>query len=291
VSRALTGALEKLRSAGQLPASMLTRTQKQALDEFARKTACVQQTGAGRGSSYRVVNEKALETYWRELRPREPEELAEDLPRRAFNIASTRDSKNAAHTHETYYLLLKSSGAGVSWTNGDSNLDLSAASESYGAATLRLTPNDEWTSRQPLWLVENQKLFDRLDWLPEGAPASIAYYGGQLSNLLIDWLAQAPRAGGLILFPDYDGVGLLNYARLKTRLGERCSFWLMPDWQRLLEEFGSSKIWKDNFGDFQSAWDRLQGGDCPELKELMREMQRHGRALEQEAVWLGSAPL
>jgi hypothetical protein len=234
-----------------------------------------------------VVNEKALETYWRQLRPVERQELPGDLPQRTVNIASTRDSKSAAHTHDIYYLLLKSTGAGVSWSNGHSMLDLSAASKLYGAATLGLTINDEWTSRQPLWLVENQEMFDRLDWMPAGSHASIGYYGGQLSNLLIDWLAQAPRAGEVILFPDYDGVGLLNYARLRSRLGKRCTFWLMPDWRRLLEGFGNSKLWNDSFADFESAWKRLQDGASPELLELMLEMRTQGRALEQEAVWLG----
>lgn len=286
MSKALTGALEKLRRDGRVTASALTKAQKTALDNFARGTGCIQETMVGRGAVYRIVNDKALDTYWRQLRPREEDQLPDDLPQRAFNIASSRDSKSTNPGHDTYYLLLKSAGAGVSWSNDNSTLDLTAASNNYGAAALGITTNDDWASEQPLWLVENQKLFDSLDWLPPGTTASVAYYGGQLNNLLIEWLSKASRTKQVILFPDYDGVGLVNYARLKSKLGEKCSFWLMPGWKLLLKEFGSNRIWLDNFGDFESAKNRLREMDDPELQQLMNEMQKEAMALEQEAVWL-----
>ena len=286
MNKALTAALEKLRQHGRVAGSALTKGQRNALNEFARRTSCIQETVVGRGTVYRVINEKVLDTYWRELRPKERKELPHDLPQRAFNIASSRDSKSASHRHDTYYLLLKSKGAGVSWSNGHSTLDLTAASENYGAATLAITTNDDWTSEQPLWLVENQKLFDRLDWLPSDTVASIAYYGGQLNNLLINWLARKSHIKEVILFPDYDGVGLMNYARLRSKLGGKCHLWLMPEWERLLTEFGSNKVWLDNFTDFASAFERLQDEVNPELQKLMSTMQKQAMALEQEAIWL-----
>jgi hypothetical protein len=288
MSKALTGALEKLRRNGRVAASALTKDQKTALADFARRTGCVQETVAGRGTIYRVLNEKALDTYWRQLRPRQEDELPDNLPQRAFNIATSRDSKSADPGHDTYYLLLKSTGTGVSWSNGHATLDLSASSNNYGAAALGITTDDDWTSEQALWLVENQKLFDRLDWLPPGTTASVAYYGGQLNNLLIEWLSRASRTKQVILFPDYDGVGLLNYARLKSKLGKKCSFWLMPGWKNLLKEFGNNRIWLDTFGDFKSANHRLQEIDNPELQQLMSEMQKQALALEQEAIWLST---
>lgn len=288
MSKALTGALEKLRRDGRVAASVLTKDQKTALGDFARRTGCVQEILAGRGTVYSVVNDKVLDTHWRQLHPREADELPADLPQRAFNIGSSRDSKSANAGHDTYYLLLKSTGTGVSWSNGQFTLDLTAASNNYGAAALGITTDDDWASEQALWLVENQRLFDRLDWLPPGTTASVAYYGGQLNNLLIKWLSKASRTKQVVLFPDYDGVGLMNYARLKSKLGEKCSFWLMPGWKHLLKEFGSNKIWLDTFGDFESANNRLRELDDPELQQLMSEMQKQAMALEQEAIWLSN---
>jgi len=286
MSKALTAALEKLRRDGRLAASALTKSQKAALGDFARKTGCVQETVAGRGAVYRVVNETALDTYWRQLRPSEPDELPNDLPQRAFNIANSRDSKRIDPGHGTYYLLLKSVGTGVTWSDGHSTLDLTAASKNYGAAALSLCPEDNWTSEQALWLVENQNLFDRLDWLPDNTVASVAYYGGQLSKLFIRWLARISRAKKVVLFPDYDGVGLMHYARLRAELASECEFWLMPEWPHLLEKYGSRKVWLDNLDNFESAHARLHDTAAQELNQLMSAMREQAMALEQEAIWL-----
>ena len=78
----------------------------------------------------------------------------------------------------------------------------------------------------------------------------------------------------------------MNYARLKSKLGEKCSFWVMPGWQPLLKDFGSNGIWLNTFGDFESARRRLRELDDPDLQQLMTEMQKQALALEQEAIWL-----
>ena len=56
--------------------------------------------------------------------------------------------------------------------------------------------------RSALWLVENQALFDRTDWLPEGTQATLLYYGGQLDGRLLSWLGHRPRfPSQVILLP------------------------------------------------------------------------------------------
>ena len=286
MSKELISALAKLRGSGRVTGSTFTRRQRRALDEFARKTGCVQETVAGRGTIYQVIDEKGLDTYWRQLRPVERDELPEDLPQRALNVALSRDSKGFDHRHGIYYLLLKGAGSEVTWSNGDATLKLSDATQDYGAATLGIRIEDDWTSNQTLWLVENQNLFDNLDWLPDGTVASVAYYGGQLSNLLIDWLARTPRASKLILFPDYDGIGLMNYARLRAQLSADCEFWLMPDWPRLLKKYGNPTVWRDNLDSFEAAYDRLCGEADQALLALMQTMREYAMALEQEVIWL-----
>ena len=286
MNKELISALAKLRGSGRVTGSTFTRRQRRALDEFARKTACIQETVAGRGTIYQVRNKAALDTYWRELCPNERDELPENLPQRAMNVALSRDSKGFDHRHGLYYLLLKGRGPGVTWTNGHSTLKLSDATQDYGAATLGIRIEDHWRSDQTLWLVENQSLFDSLDWLPEGTVASVAYYGGQLSNLLIDWLAKTPRARKVILFPDYDGIGLMNYARLRAQLSEDCEFWLMPGWSCLLKKYGNPTVWRDNLDSFEAAYDRLCVEADRGLLTLMQTMREHAMALEQEVIWL-----
>ena len=102
-----------------------------------------------------------------------------------------------------------------------------------------------------------------------------------------DWLAERLRASRLWCFPDYDGVGLLNYARLKARLGDTVRLWLMPDWQDRLLRFGSNALWQDTAREFNVARQQLEAlENGVEVHELIRAMQGGGLALEQESVWL-----
>jgi hypothetical protein len=208
----------------------------------------------------------------------------DDLPLRAQHIAHARDSKARNHQHECYYPLLKAVGEKVLWRQGEhgSELPLSQLTHHFGATSLRIETGDTWQSGQPLWLVENQALFDRTDWLPVGTQATLLYYGGQLDGRLLAWLGERPRASRVVLFPDYDGVGLANFARLFAQLGDTCECWLMPDWQSKLARYGSQRLWQDTFRDFASAVAQLPDY----LSPLTAQMRLSGLALEQEAVWL-----
>ncbi|XSG85119.1 MAG: DUF7281 domain-containing protein [Methylohalobius sp. ZOD2] len=293
MSRALRAALGKLYRAedGRLAGSQLSSAQRKALDAFARQTGSVQIQPRGRGVFYRIVQPTVVERHWRDLTPIDADELDADLPKRAGNISRARSSKRSLHSHDLHYLLLKAAGP-VQWRDGTGHrLDLGLATVRQGAAVLAID-NDMrkdggWHTTGTLWLVENQALFDRLDWLPDRTHASVAYYGGQLRNGLIEWLAARPRAVRVRFFPDYDGVGLLNYARIKERLGDAVQLWLMPAWESRLRRYGNAELWQGTAREFEAAQRRLTGLVLePEVLELIRTMQSLGMALEQEAVWV-----
>ena len=286
MSRALIAALGKLQKSpgDSVGGSALTASQRQALDTFARQTRCVSCQPRGRGVVYSVSNPDLLLQHWHRLCPTAEADISQDMPARAANIARRRNSKSARHQHSCYYLLLKAIDNRASWKNEQGG-SLAVADSTYGAAALAIAPHDSWQSQAPLWLVENQALFDRLDWLPAGSSGSIAYYGGQLNNLLLNWLAARPRASQIILFPDYDSVGLMNYARLRECVD--CHFWLMPHWQERLQRFGNADLWQATRKDFRAAVERIQRLTPPaHLRELLDAMQTAGLALEQEVVWL-----
>lgn len=287
MSQPLVVALEKLLASETTSAgSALTPAQREALDRFARQTGAVRIQPAGRGVVYQIVHRTVLEEHLQSLRPHAAEALSKKLPERARNIASLRSSKTGSDTHATHYLLLKAISPGVRWTQGEGRvLDLSSQTEVAGVAALAIQANDTWHSDHPLWLVENQALFDRLDWLPPDATGSIAYYAGQLPGWLLAWLATR-RSQKIILFPDYDGIGLANYARLLEATQMPCEFWLMPGWQRKLPQYGNREIWRDNRAQFEAALQRLPlDALAPELAALCQALRAQGLALEQEAVW------
>lgn len=288
--KALVSALQRLyeMEAHQAAGSMFTKAQRSALDTFIQQTQSVRCITSGRGLIYQIIQIDVIELTLKRLSPGYFDKTSSSLPNRAVNIANARSSKAGQHSHSTYYLLMRSSGEGVQWVTHDQQLNVSGQTEQYGVAALEVMPNDLWTSKHPLWLVENQAIFDSLDWLPDGINASVHWYRGQLSNAFLDWLSERDRASEVVLFPDYDGVGLNNYARLHQRLGDRCSLWFMPNWEEKLHKYGSNEIWADTFKDFRTAADyfsQLPRQD-ESLKTLLNALKSQGLALEQEAVWL-----
>lgn len=297
MSRSLVAALAKLlEGEGQTKtqtcrASAFTTSQRLALEDLGRRTGALKVRLEGRGSVYQVVNLEILTSHLQNLRPQHADEIDPTVPKRATNIAQSRSSKGRAHGHELHYLLVKSISDDVIWRDrpedADHVFDLTNATRTAGAGALAIRDDDDWFSDEPLWLVENQALFDRLDWLPSGARGTVAYYAGQLPGRLLKWLAYRPRASHVIIFPDYDGVGLLNYVKLLEVCCSPCTFWLMPDWQSLLKTYGSNVVWQNTHSDFQTAYPRLKAAGAPEaVLELCSELSRQGLALEHESVWL-----
>ena len=290
MSRGLIAALRKLRKApeGRLASSQLSDGQRRELTSFARATGSIQLRPQGRGVVFEVSLPAVVEHQWRQLVPIEQSDLSDDLPSRARNIASTRSSKGAEHGHELSYLLLKAGPGQVDWHDEQSHqLDLRASTDQLGVAALAIHAGSTWRSEHPLWLVENQALFDRLDWLPSAEPASVAYYSGQLANNLIEWLTEMPRAPAIWFFPDYDGVGMLNFVRIRSRLGGAVRLWLMPQWQDRLARFGSATIWSDTQREFNAVLAKFTLLELePEVRQLIECMKTQGLGLEQEAIWL-----
>lgn len=291
MSGALSDALGKLlASESGLANSQFTPAQRGALDDFARKTGAIRLQSQGRGSLFLVIDRPLAEAHLRQLRPLQGDVVPDDLPIRAANVGMYRNSKGSAAGHTRQYLLLKSIDQAVRWHDGQGQeLDLPAITQLCGAAALAIHPADDWSSASPLWLVENQALFDDLRWLPAGTSGTLCYYAGQLSGVVLDWLEKKPRASQIVFFPDYDGIGLQNFARLCERVGDACDFWLIPGWRELINRYGNRKIWQDNLANYQDAVSRLTAlGMQVELAELCRELQTSGLALEQETVFLPS---
>lgn len=281
--RQLRTALQKFQTKAVVPASKFTSDQRIVLDQFARQTGAVSRQRQGRGDVYLINDQAGFDQHLTALSPQTANPISLALPLRAQHIAKTRNSKAGAHQHNSYYPLLKAIGD-VVWNDSEqgTELALGKCTQSFGAATICIHQDDAWHTNQPLWLIENQALFDRTDWLPEGVVATLLYYGGQLDGRLLSWLSYRARASHIVFFPDYDGVGLDNFSRLFAALGGQCEFWLMPDWKGKLERYGSNRLWQDTLKYLTSIEDRLPAY----MHELTSHMRSSALALEQEAVWL-----
>ncbi|UTZ25725.1 hypothetical protein HB761_02535 [Vibrio campbellii] len=268
--------------------STLTSSQKKQLEEFSRKTQSVQVTPKGRGVVYGILDMDVVKVTLEQLAPNQ--NVSPSAPQRAVNIASTRSSKQGRVGHDVTYVLAKAVANPLWEVSGVQTEHLNAATEEFGVFSLEMggERNRDLHTHHSIWLVENQALFDRLDWLPNNEPTTVIWYRGQLHNKLIDWLTVPERATMVYFFADYDGVGLNNYRRLKERLENRTEFWMMPNWKELLNRYGQNQLWVDTareFDSFERNSERILD-QSPLLGELVTEMKKQGLALEQEVIWL-----
>ncbi|GAB6263403.1 DUF7281 domain-containing protein [Photobacterium sp. R1] len=290
MSQALIKALGRLVEVypGSVAASSLTPSQRNQLEEFSRKTQSIHVTPKGRGVVYSIQDIDVINVTIEQLAPQS--DLSVTVPQRAANIANSRSSKQGRVTHDVTYILAKTV-ANPSWNvSGVPTNDLNAAVREFGVVALEVggEKNSNLHSNHSIWLVENQALFDQLDWLPTNEPVTVIWYRGQLHNKLINWLSEPERAPLVYFFADYDGVGLSNYRRLKERLQHRTEFWLVPNWRELLIRYGQNQLWIDTAREFES-FERSVGQwfeEDIELQDLVQEMKKQGLALEQEAIWL-----
>jgi hypothetical protein len=287
----LSGALKRLLASDQLlTASTFSLSQRKELEQFAQSTRQIEVLKQGRSTVYRIINRQSVINYLRQLHPLDNESLPANLPVRSRNIGTERHSKIGKTSHDCCYLLMKAWDAEVVWDDGNSILQVSELTENFGAAVLQISLGQAWQSNRPLLLVENQTLFDRCDWLPEKFNGSLAYYAGQLSELFLQWLAEQKRTDVVILFPDYDGVGLSNFVRLNNALhpDTLLQFYWLPDWEHKLKIFGSTKVWQETRVLFENAMQKLQTMNVlnDDLIKLGALSQHYGKALEQESIWL-----
>lgn len=295
----LTEALKRLVTCDQpLNSSAFTPSQRTQLEQFARETRQIEISKQGRSTQYRVINRQSVINYLRQQHPLDEDSLPADLPARSRNIGMDRNSKTGQSGHDCCYLLMKAWNSEVVWQNDNDAMHLSELTDRFGVAamqisashSLRLRSGSAWQCNRPLLLVENQALFDRCDWLPGDFNGCLAYYAGQLSDVLLQWLSAEKRTDDVILFPDYDGIGLSNYVRLADVLhpSSTLHFYWLPDWESKLPKFGNTEIWLKTRVQFENAFEKLNAINAmnDDLIKLGHLSQRHGKALEQESIWL-----
>ena len=295
----LTEALKRLLASDQpLTASAFTPSQRINLEQFARETRLIELNKQGRGTVYRVINRQSVINYLRQLHPLDEDSLPVDLPSRSRNIGTDRNSKTGQTGHDCCYLLMKAWDSEVVWQNENNAMYPAELTERFGVAALQISSNQAlrlgsekaWQRNRPLLLVENQALFNQCDWLPHDFNGCLAYYAGQLSDVLLQWLSEQNRADEVIFFPDYDGIGLTNYVRLANSLhpDSTLHFYWLPDWENKLTKFGNTDIWWKTRVQFENAIQKLDAMNAlnDDLIKLGHLSQHHGKALEQESIWL-----
>lgn len=281
-------ALERLVREGSVPVTAIATGIRSDLESWGERTGALRRVGKGRGAVLQVASQAILQNALSQVRPLE---TVPDGPARSMNLARFRDTKTGTSGLESRYVLAKAVGKGtVARRANGTLLELGTWSAALGCLALELGETPEpWFCGAPLVLVENQAVFDRLGWLGPSWEGLVVYYQGNLSRRLVDWL-ESSQFLSVTLFPDFDGVGLRNFAFLKESVPQ--ALWHWPaGWEAALETFGNSGLWAkgDQRKTFEAQWDAWQknGWPDPTLRDLMERMRRGGVMLEQEWVLVG----
>jgi hypothetical protein len=177
----LSEALKRLLAQEQpLNASDFTQGQRKALEQFALNTRLIEVKKQGNGVVYRLIDRQSIRNYVRQLHPLDDEQLLSLLPKRSRNIGTDLSSKRGQSGHDSFYLLMKAWDSDVVWQYGDKTMNPSELTKRLGVAAMQVSTNNSWHCNRPLLLVENQALFDRCDWLPDGFNGCLVYYAGQI---------------------------------------------------------------------------------------------------------------
>lgn len=272
--------LTRIYSEKEVAFSSIAQSLRKELEIWAERKGCISIQKAGKGKVFKVVDEKTLE--W-EITRLAPKKDLDNLPVRVQNLAKNSNTKAGQTALDFSYFLCKAVGDGVI-VNG---VDVSFITKSIGCFALPIKDDsDGFECNGSLILVENQQLLDDLRWVPSDFNGIILYYAGNLSARLRMWLTKSSFVS-VILFPDYDAVGINNYVNLVETLPDAQWFW-MHDWKMKLEKYGCKELRRKGNQEsmFDTLWSNFKENGFPdaELESLMTEIRKQGKMLEQEAV-------
>ena len=162
------------------------------------------------------------------------------------------------------------------------------ATAEHGVFAFLLGERSRYSLRGACALVENPAVFTCIERLK--LPISLAIYGhGRASNRLLDWLAgiHAPDFT-LLHLPDYDPVGLSEFARFRARLGKLARLHLPADLPARFERFSNRSLLEKT--NSRAVLANLRRLPVPEIRKVLELIDRHNAGLEQEALLLELNP-
>lgn len=199
-------------------------------------------------------------------------------PPRSFAVGMLRNAKRARRT-DMEPVLLRAMNPVVG-SRGAEQCDLLIVTRLTGAACLILEPGRFWSFSAEVAIVENLECF--LHFEKMSVQADIALYAaGRLSDLALTWI-QSPELSQcrFIHCGDYDPVGLDEFLRLKTVIGERARLHLPANLRELIVKCGRHELLRDS----ESVLKRLRGTSDPSVRQVVNILDETGCGLEQEVL-------
>ena len=237
-----------------------------------------QRSGAGRRLA--VVDAKSVNEFCGLCFPNG--DLPDDAGSRVIGVGRFRDSKAIANDQSEIISVRVWQDAALC-KHGEP-VNSKAATAAHGVFSFPLTRPCNYELHGQCALVENPALFGAFERLQLKVGA-VVYGHGRISSRMMDWLAQTKDDSFRLLhLPDYDPVGLSEFRRLRSRLGERAILHLPTDLEIRFERFSKRKLLAKR--NTQAMLAKLRKSDIPEIRSVVELIDRYNAGLEQEALLL-----
>lgn len=272
---ALAGRLSQLLDDGSVVGSALSRSMREALEPLFWSAVLVE-AKAGAGKRVVVADRTAL-LHWVEARyPSGLDGAGGDLPVRAAAVATFRDSKSGDRLPARPVFMRGLRGAALE--REGQRLRLAELTAANGLAGVLVEPSRPWSLHGSLALVENLEVFLNVEQVLPDIDAAL-WAAGRLDQKVLDWLAGMP-AVRVVHAGDYDPVGLDEYLRVAAAMPGRSTLLVPDDFEERLVRFGSRTLLAKS----AEVLERVRRHGNAEVDAVLAVMDRHGLALEQEAL-------
>ena len=278
VAQAETKLLELIER-GALPASQCGRAFLKLIAPLLAGGAVVERK-SGAGRQFAVKNADVVREF--HLRRFPAVVSSPDAGSRVTGVGRYRDTKALKNdTGEIISLRVWQNAVVVKNGNPVNAALLTAA---HGVFSFLLKRDCPYELCGPCALVENPAVFAAAEQLQLDIGAVI-YGHGRISNRELDWLAQMPSATfKLIHLPDYDPVGLTEFQRLQSRLGNRVVLHVPTDLEARFTLYGNRDLLAK--ANTRAMLAQLRRSDSEVILRIVALMDRHNTGLEQEALLL-----
>jgi hypothetical protein len=158
-------------------------------------------------------------------------------------------------------------------------LPLAALTKAHSVAGVLIDPADPWQLNGVLALVENCELFMNVEILVPGINAAL-WAAGRLDQRILDWLGAMPHLS-VVHVGDYDPVGLDDYMRVRRALSPaRARLFVPDDLEARLAKYGKRHLLLKSV----AVLERVRRDGPEDVQRVIAIIDRHGKALEQEAL-------
>jgi hypothetical protein len=241
---------------------------------------------SGTGRRLLVQNADALSSFILDRFPFTGLEMEAEISRRVASVGRFRNSK-ALRGDTPEIVTLRGWSNNALWRDGKP-VAVSEATRLHTLFSFALARDNGYELRAPCALVENPAVLLAFEKFRTNLDIPVAIFaGGRVSNRLLDWLAsQTASSFHLRHFPDYDPVGLSEYARIHARLGGRAALHLPANLSDYFARLSNGELLR--FSATRTLLAKLRPVRIPEIRTVIDLIDRHNGVLEQEALLLNS---